>query len=147
MVKNLPAMQETQVLTLSQKVSLEKEMTTHSSILAWRILWTEEPGGGPWGHQESDTTERLTLSWEPGIMISYLFSRHKLSHSSDPQQLSHSNSFNRWSICSFFYQTEACRPHLSPRAVWGATRVWGDPSVKHRHLVTARYFVFSLEGM
>ena len=44
MVKNLPAMQETQVLTLSQKVSLEKEMTTHSSILAWRILWTEEPG-------------------------------------------------------------------------------------------------------
>ena len=44
MVKNLPAMQETQVLTLSQKVSLEKEMTTHSSILAWRILWTEKPG-------------------------------------------------------------------------------------------------------
>ena len=39
-------------------------MATHSSILAWRILWTEEPGGlySPWGHKELDTTERLTLS-------------------------------------------------------------------------------------
>ena len=36
-------------------------MATHSSILAWRILWTEEPGAGysPWGRKESDTTERL----------------------------------------------------------------------------------------
>ena len=41
--------------------SLEAEMTTHSSILAWRILWTEEPGGySPWGRTESDTTERLS---------------------------------------------------------------------------------------
>ena len=40
-------------------------MPTHSSILVWRIPWTEEPGGlpwGPWGHKESDTTEQLTLS-------------------------------------------------------------------------------------
>ena len=44
-VKNLPAMQETQVQSLGQEDSLEKEMTTHSSILAWRIPWTEEPGG------------------------------------------------------------------------------------------------------
>ena len=43
-VKNLPAMQETQVRSLSWKVPLEEEMTTHSSILAWRIPWTEEPG-------------------------------------------------------------------------------------------------------
>ena len=41
MVKNLPAMQETQV----QEDPLEKEMTTHSCILAWKIPWTEEPGG------------------------------------------------------------------------------------------------------
>ena len=45
MVKNLPAMQETGVRTLGQEDSLEKEMATHSSILAWRIPWTEEPGG------------------------------------------------------------------------------------------------------
>ena len=46
-VKNLPAMQETQVRSLGQKDPLEKEMSTHSSILAWRIPWTEEPGLQP----------------------------------------------------------------------------------------------------
>ena len=45
MVKNLPVMQETQVQSLGWEDSLEKEMATHSSILAWRIPWTEEPGG------------------------------------------------------------------------------------------------------
>ena len=45
MVKNLPAMQETQVRSLSWKDALEYEMATHSSILAWRIPSTEEPGG------------------------------------------------------------------------------------------------------
>ena len=45
MVKNLCAIQETQVQSLSQEDSLEKGMATHSSILAWRTLWTEEPGG------------------------------------------------------------------------------------------------------
>ena len=44
-VKNLPAMQETQIRSLGQKDPLGKRMTTHSCILAWRILWTEEPGG------------------------------------------------------------------------------------------------------
>ena len=44
MVMNLPAMQETQVRSLGQEDPLEKEMATHSSILAWRIPWTEEPG-------------------------------------------------------------------------------------------------------
>ena len=44
MVKNLPAMQETWVLSLVQEDLLEKRMATHSSILAWRIPWTEEPG-------------------------------------------------------------------------------------------------------
>ena len=50
-VKNLSAMQETWVQSLGQKDPLEKEMATHSSILAGRIPWTEEPGGlhRPWG--------------------------------------------------------------------------------------------------
>ena len=43
-VKNLPAMQETRVQFLGWEDSLEKEMATHSSILAWEIPWTEEPG-------------------------------------------------------------------------------------------------------
>ena len=43
-VKNLPAMQETWVQFLGQEDPLEKEMATHSSVLAWKIPWTEEPG-------------------------------------------------------------------------------------------------------
>ena len=45
MVKNLPAIQETQVQSLGQEDPLEKGMVTHFSILAWRIQWTEKPGG------------------------------------------------------------------------------------------------------
>ena len=45
MVKDLPAMQKTRVQSLDQEDSLEKGQATHSSILAWRIPWTEEPGG------------------------------------------------------------------------------------------------------
>ena len=44
-LKRLPAMQETRVRSLGWEDPLEKEMATHSSILAWRIPWTEEPGG------------------------------------------------------------------------------------------------------
>ena len=44
-VKNLPAKQETWVQSLGQEDPLKKEMATHSSVLAWRISWTEEPGG------------------------------------------------------------------------------------------------------
>ena len=47
--------------TWVQKIPLEEGMATHSSILAWRIPWTEEPGGySPWGCKESDTTEGLS---------------------------------------------------------------------------------------
>ena len=62
-IKNLPAMKETKVLPLGGEDPLEKGMATHSSILAWRIPWTEERGGhSPWGHRGLDTTEWLTLS-------------------------------------------------------------------------------------
>ena len=64
-VKNLPAMWETWVRSLGWEDPLEKGMAIHSSILAWRIPWTEEPGGlySPWGRKESDTTEPLSLSF------------------------------------------------------------------------------------
>ena len=56
-IKSLPAMQETAVQSLGQEETLEKEMATHSNILAWEILWAEE-SGGPWSTwlQELDTT-------------------------------------------------------------------------------------------
>ena len=62
-VKNLFAIQEpqeTRVGTLGWEDPLEKGMATHSSILAWNIPWTEEPGRGqsPWGRKESDTLKQ-----------------------------------------------------------------------------------------
>ena len=58
MVKHLPAMQETRVQCLGWEDPLEKEMAAHSSILAWKIPWTEEPGRlQSMGLKESDTTE------------------------------------------------------------------------------------------
>ena len=59
-VKNPPATQKTWVQPLGWKDSLEEGMTAHSSILAWIVSWTKEPGS-PWGHKESDTTELLSL--------------------------------------------------------------------------------------
>ena len=57
MVKNLPAMQETRVQSLGWEEPLEKGMATHSSILAWEIPWTEEPGRL---HEE---IHEVTKSW------------------------------------------------------------------------------------
>ena len=67
MVKNLPAMQEIQVQSLGQKDPLEKEMATHSSIIAWRTSWIEEHGSSRLESMfsESGTTERLILSLSP----------------------------------------------------------------------------------
>ena len=59
-VKCLPAMQETWVQSLGQEDPLEKEMATHSSILAWKIPWMEEPG-----RLQSDTTEPLYFTLLP----------------------------------------------------------------------------------
>ena len=62
-VKNMSAMRETQVQSLGWEDPLDEGMTTHSSILVWRIPWAEEPGGlHSMGSQESDMTEQLTLS-------------------------------------------------------------------------------------
>ena len=64
MVKNLPAMQKAWIQSLGQEDPLEKGMASHSSILAWRIPWIEEPGRlQPMGSPKSqDLTEQLTLS-------------------------------------------------------------------------------------
>ena len=60
-VKHLPAMQETWVRSLGREDPLEKEMATHSSVLAWRIPWTEEPGG-----LQSMGLQRVRLDWADG---------------------------------------------------------------------------------
>ena len=69
-LKRLPPMLETQVWSLGREDPLEKEMVTHSSILAWRIPWTEKPGRlQSLGSQKSDTTERLHLHLSFFIII------------------------------------------------------------------------------
>ena len=66
-LKRLPAMQETQVPSLDWEDPLEKEMATHSSILAWRIPWREEPGRlQSTSSKESDTTELLNFHAQYG---------------------------------------------------------------------------------
>ena len=67
MVRNLPEMRETWVQSLGGEDPLEKEMATHSSILAWRVLWTEEPGG------------LLSMGWQGWTQLSdYYFHFHRL---------------------------------------------------------------------
>ena len=74
---------------------LEKEMATHSSILAWRIPWTERSlkGYSPWGHKESDTTEQLThkhlIEEDHSIHPSVQFSRSVMSNSLQHHELQH----------------------------------------------------------
>ena len=71
-VKRLPAVQETWIRSLGQEDPLEKETATHSSTLAWKIPWTEEPGRlQSVGRQESDTTEQLHFLF----FLSMAFSR------------------------------------------------------------------------
>ena len=66
LVKKQAAMQETWVQFLGLEDPLEKEMATHSSVLAWRISWREEPGGlQSMGRRQSDTIERLSTVHEP----------------------------------------------------------------------------------
>ena len=74
-------MQETQVQSLGQEDPLEKEMATHSSIRAWKIPWTEEPGGLHTIHgvAESDMTERLhfTSLYSTGNYVQYPVTNNK----------------------------------------------------------------------
>ena len=60
-LKNLPALQDTQVQSLGQKDPLEKAVATQSSILTWRIPQTEESGVSPWSPKEPAMTEQITI--------------------------------------------------------------------------------------
>ena len=71
-LKRLPAMWETWILSLGWEDPLEKEMATHSSILAWRIPWMEELSElKSTGHKESDTTERLHFHFVHSLALPF----------------------------------------------------------------------------
>ena len=89
MVKNLPAIQETRVWSLGQEDPLENGMATHSSILAWRILWTEESGRlQSMGLQRvrhdlvTNSSLRFTENWEEDWVISHVLCSHSCMASS-----------------------------------------------------------------
>ena len=128
MVKRLPTMWETQVQSLDQEDLLEKEMATHSSILAWKIPGTEEPGRcSPWGDKESDTTLRLHFHSYKKQCIMYIVVHQKIyslgmgvwgvlsvkqrkGHSHGQIDYQHRNrEFSRWSLRRHFgmYMTAA----------------------------------------
>ena len=66
MVKHLPTVRETQVQSLGWEYLLEKEMATHSSILAWKISWTEKPGGS-----QSMGSQRVGHDWATSLLLSW----------------------------------------------------------------------------
>ena len=82
MVKNLPAVRETQVQFLSQEDPLEKGMATQSSILAWRIPWTEEPGG-----LQSTGSQRVEHDWATNATTTINLNSHVASGSIDIMDL------------------------------------------------------------
>ena len=120
-VKNLPAIQETQVLSLGLEDPLEKGVATHSSILAWRVLWTEEPGG-----LYSMGSQRVEYDWATNTYLVHICQCHSLTLSHPlpslcPQVLSlhlHLYSFpaDRFistifldSVCIYMYATATAK--------------------------------------
>ena len=94
MVKSLPAMWETQFRSLGRDDSLEKYMATHSSILAWKIPWTDKPGRLQlWGCKESDTAKWLTYRT---VEDSYMLI-HSCEARWDSQQ--GSGEHRNWLVC------------------------------------------------
>ena len=91
MVKRLPTMQETQVQSLGWDDFLEKEMATHSSILAWKIPWTEEPG-----RLQSMGSQRVGHDWETSLCFTSL-------HFTLDQSTSLSCHFRYLSIITLFF--------------------------------------------
>ena len=86
-IKNLPAMQETWVWSLGGEDPLEKEMATHSSILVWRIPWTEEPGG-----LQSTGSQRVGLDWVTSLSLSLLNEQGKIPEKISEVEMSSKNN-------------------------------------------------------
>ena len=96
LVKNLPAVQETQVRPLGQEALLEKGMATQSSVLAWRIPWTEEPG-----RLQSMGSQRVRHDWRTKHMQFFVQSYLNLLSTFPPAH--HIDSWKQWCLNSRFF--------------------------------------------
>ena len=112
LVKNLPAIQETQVQSVGQKDPLEKGMATHSSILTWKIPWTEEPGGLPsiGSHRVRQDWATNTLTFSSAVVTTHVWLTELL--------ICGSYSLRNWIFSEFYLiliNSNLCR-HLWPLA-------------------------------
>ena len=94
MVKSLPTLWETQVQSLSWEDPLENRMVTHSSILAWRIPWTEDPGG-----LQSMGSQRVKQDWESNCIALHTYICKQLNHFTVHLKLT---QCCKWTIFQFF---------------------------------------------
>ena len=108
MVNNLPAMRETWVLSLGREDPLEKGLAIHSSILAWRISWTEEPG-----RLQSMELQRVGHDWVTNTFtFNYVFKTHnykcKIHWKPTHQKPSNlmTNSHNYWEFCQYSFRCD-----------------------------------------
>jgi len=95
-LKRLPAMRETWILSLGQEDLLEKEMATHSSILAWRIPWTEEPGG-----LQSTGSQRVGHDWAISLTHSVYMCQFQSPNSSHSPYPRHAHTSVFYSVSLF----------------------------------------------
>ena len=94
MVKNLPAVQETQIWSLGREDPLEKEMATHYSILAWKIHRQRSlVGYSPWGHNDLDTTEWVTLPYNGKTFVSAFTSHFTWLHEKNARTCINTSDF------------------------------------------------------
>ena len=131
LVKNPPAMWKTQVRSLGREDHLEKEMATHSSILAWKMPWMEEPGRySPWGRKESDTTERLRFT--RSLLVFWWYHIHFFLHDTcslgllcTPEEVNTSSCVYRLMLTSRFLLSNSRMMALFPIMVeLGCSQSW-----------------------
>ena len=140
MVKNPPAMQETQVWFLGWEDPLEKGMVTHSNILAWRTPWAEEPGGlqsirrQRVRHNWGTNTHKLFISWIQSLSCVWLFAT--LWTAAHQASLSITNSQSLLKLMSIesvmpSNQLICCHPLLLLSSILPSIRVFPNESLLH----------------
>ena len=129
LVKNLPAIQETQVQSVGQKDPLEKGMATHSSILTWKIPWTEEPGGllSIGSHRVRQDWATNTLTFSSAVVTTDMWLTELL--------ICGSYSLRNWIFSEFYLiliNSNLCR-HL-----WPLATVFRLQNLKQSHMSNGR---------
>ena len=141
-VKKPPAMQETWIWSLSWEDPLEEGMATHSSSLAWKVVWTEEPGGyRPRDHKESDTTEHTLRQGAIYIVILGLgfinimcMCWWQCEHVFWGLVMVKKKKVNRWCPKEIHFCTQESRDESVQCTVFCNNKNWNQPEVQWKRL-------------